>query len=184
MCDVVEHDLLFHPSERSAYRCNLRDDVDAITILIDHPRDAAHLALDPAQSLGARCLDVFAHAVYIPLEVISCKPEGTDHGPCRPRGEADRLLFGRVPSGCCRSERLAAGSREHDLYVSDAPADPAGRSRLLPDLRHGARAGIGLGRSGAEPRTRGHDAPVLGRDRKSTRLNSSHPSISYAVFCL
>src|SRR5438876_6410561 len=25
---------------------------------------------------------------------------------------------------------------------------------------------------------------VLQRDRKSTRLNSSHPSISYAVFCL
>src|SRR5690348_17749629 len=25
---------------------------------------------------------------------------------------------------------------------------------------------------------------VLGEDRKSTRLNSSHPSISYAVFCL
>src|SRR5438876_9297271 len=24
----------------------------------------------------------------------------------------------------------------------------------------------------------------FGRDRKSTRLNSSHPSISYAVFCL
>src|SRR5207249_5666891 len=26
--------------------------------------------------------------------------------------------------------------------------------------------------------------PPLGRDRKSTRLNSSHVSISYAVFCL
>src|SRR5690348_17700186 len=25
---------------------------------------------------------------------------------------------------------------------------------------------------------------IVGRDRKSTRLNSSHPSISYAVFCL
>src|SRR5690348_18070307 len=25
---------------------------------------------------------------------------------------------------------------------------------------------------------------VAGEDRKSTRLNSSHPSISYAVFCL
>src|SRR5690348_17515408 len=25
---------------------------------------------------------------------------------------------------------------------------------------------------------------VFARDRKSTRLNSSHPSISYAVFCL
>src|SRR5258708_15750082 len=28
----------------------------------------------------------------------------------------------------------------------------------------------------------GHD-PGLGRDRKSTRLNSSHQIISYAVFC-
>src|SRR5690348_17875012 len=27
-------------------------------------------------------------------------------------------------------------------------------------------------------------AEVFGSDRKSTRLNSSHPSISYAVFCL
>src|SRR2546430_13440818 len=26
--------------------------------------------------------------------------------------------------------------------------------------------------------------PQLGRDRKSTRLNSSHSQISYAVFCL
>src|SRR5438876_5998047 len=25
---------------------------------------------------------------------------------------------------------------------------------------------------------------IIERDRKSTRLNSSHPSISYAVFCL
>src|SRR4051794_41611363 len=27
-------------------------------------------------------------------------------------------------------------------------------------------------------------APLASLDRKSTRLNSSHPSISYAVFCL
>src|SRR3989338_3191820 len=29
-----------------------------------------------------------------------------------------------------------------------------------------------------------YSQPVLGGDRKSTRLNSSHSSISYAVFCL
>src|SRR3712207_8082873 len=30
-----------------------------------------------------------------------------------------------------------------------------------------------------------HPAPLVGgRDRKSTRLNSSHANISYAVFCL
>src|SRR3712207_8068611 len=31
---------------------------------------------------------------------------------------------------------------------------------------------------------RHHTAPRRGRDRKSTRLNSSHANISYAVFCL
>src|SRR4051794_41252831 len=36
--------------------------------------------------------------------------------------------------------------------------------------------------SGTRPR---HWATIArGKDRKSTRLNSSHPSISYAVFCL
>src|SRR5206468_13065355 len=34
------------------------------------------------------------------------------------------------------------------------------------------------------PRLRGRDGGVGGTDRKSTRLNSSHDQISYAVFCL
>src|SRR5215475_15519577 len=33
-------------------------------------------------------------------------------------------------------------------------------------------------------RSHGHHRPVHRRDRKSTRLNSSHVKISYAVFCL
>src|SRR2546427_5470042 len=36
---------------------------------------------------------------------------------------------------------------------------------------------------GAKPRL-AHPAAWLGTDRKSTRLNSSHSQISYAVFCL
>src|SRR5437879_12423734 len=44
-------------------------------------------------------------------------------------------------------------------------------------LRQAARAEQDQGRSRAEPRGR-HS------DRKSTRLNSSHRCISYAVFCL
>src|SRR5437867_7094444 len=45
-------------------------------------------------------------------------------------------------------------------------------------------------RDGSSPRTfsrwtreAGSDSPLI-RDRKSTRLNSSHRTISYAVFCL
>src|SRR5207249_9177160 len=34
------------------------------------------------------------------------------------------------------------------------------------------------------PLTQGDPVPCQRRDRKSTRLNSSHVSISYAVFCL
>src|SRR2546422_8593511 len=49
------------------------------------------------------------------------------------------------------------------------------RSRA-PGRRGGAGPGAGRAR---EP-----DAPRGGRDRKSTRLNSSHGYISYAVFCL
>src|SRR5690348_17586364 len=44
-----------------------------------------------------------------------------------------------------------------------------------------------LGRSGGSQCHRirvGAELRRIGGDRKSTRLNSSHPSISYAVFCL
>src|SRR4051794_41613532 len=36
----------------------------------------------------------------------------------------------------------------------------------------------------ADRRCRANTPPRTKPDRKSTRLNSSHPSISYAVFCL
>src|SRR5258707_7865199 len=49
-----------------------------------------------------------------------------------------------------------------------------GRSRLGLSARWKARAGSGEGRSFQR----------ADRDRKSTRLNSSHANISYAVFCL
>src|SRR3712207_7839728 len=43
---------------------------------------------------------------------------------------------------------------------------------------------VGLA-TGVQRAGRQHDDEVLGlRDRKSTRLNSSHANISYAVFCL
>src|SRR5438094_6622546 len=51
----------------------------------------------------------------------------------------------------------------------------------LPGLVEGAREGAGGGRillACIRP------PPAPSRDRKSTRLNSSHRTISYAVFCL
>src|SRR3712207_7313989 len=49
-------------------------------------------------------------------------------------------------------------------------------------LPHPGRHGAGAGRAGGG--MDGHGRPAAGGDRKSTRLNSSHANISYAVFCL
>src|SRR5690625_6536843 len=42
----------------------------------------------------------------------------------------------------------------------------------------------GRGDRGADPANLAHCRQTHPRDRKSTRLNSSHVAISYAVFCL
>src|SRR5690606_40887070 len=59
-----------------------------------------------------------------------------------------------------------------------APATfPVGPEGWLPAPRRSCR-----GRAGATRRASSRRAPLS--DRKSTRLNSSHVKISYAVFCL
>src|SRR5690348_18128794 len=58
------------------------------------------------------------------------------------------------------------------------PLNPAGSphgSKQQAERRAGGRQGEIPG---------GRSPPDRAADRKSTRLNSSHPSISYAVFCL
>src|SRR5260221_5865481 len=54
------------------------------------------------------------------------------------------------------------------------PSDPEGVA--AGDLRGRERSGVLAGEESLGPRSR--------PDRKSTRLNSSHTVISYAVFCL
>src|SRR5437773_6930419 len=73
----------------------------------------------------------------------------------------------------------------YTLSLHDALPIPGGRARRGRHVEGPDRVGELHGRqphvSGAEHR-RGDDRS--GRDRKSTRLNSSHITISYAVFCL
>src|SRR3712207_7427097 len=60
-----------------------------------------------------------------------------------------------------------------------------GRARAARARGEG-RPGGAVRAGGLRAHARAHPGPRLGgdRDRKSTRLNSSHANISYAVFCL
>src|SRR3712207_6854282 len=64
----------------------------------------------------------------------------------------------------------------------EVPGPPLGRSALPGRRAEGPRLVLARGdqadRRGHAPHAR------VPRDRKSTRLNSSHANISYAVFCL
>src|SRR3989442_6794487 len=67
----------------------------------------------------------------------------------------------------------------HDALPIYHPRAAPRHSRTT-DRRHGGLRGVGR----AAPVRRGARGLSLPRDRKSTRLNSSHVRISYAVFCL
>src|SRR2546427_9513791 len=75
-----------------------------------------------------------------------------------------------------RSACRAGGARAH----ADRGAAVAARARAGIQTRAQASRGI----RGARGDWRLGAAPASRRDRKSTRLNSSHSQISYAVFCL
>src|SRR5713226_9300395 len=77
------------------------------------------------------------------------------------RDEAGKVRH-RLVATLGREDQLKASGQLEQLAASFARLDPpaAGTRRLVGPLL------------------------LVAQDRKSTRLNSSHPSISYAVFCL
>src|SRR5438067_9080288 len=74
-----------------------------------------------------------------------------------------RALAARAPPAGGHRDRVLGGA-----FLRTGPGQLGGEQQVL----HG------------QPQGRDDVRRPLGRDRKSTRLNSSHVSISYAVFCL
>src|SRR2546427_8837283 len=80
----------------------------------------------------------------------------------RSKHRLDGIQLADVQRGCCADDDSAAG----------AAGEP--RAAAFPEPRRG---------SPSDPFTRKSVRIDGGGDRKSTRLNSSHSQISYAVFC-
>src|SRR2546426_8846220 len=68
--------------------------------------------------------------------------------------------------------------RWRNLPALATPGGPDDRGR------HGDQENGAADRAALQPDARSEIRHLHGRDRKSTRLNSSHLVISYAVFCL
>src|SRR5947199_7268914 len=92
-----------------------------------------------------------------------------------------------MPQTMCSLLTLACSAQFFFLVIRRPPS-----STLFPytTLFRSLSAGLGSGATTRSSRKRrggaaeSFDEPLSGPDRKSTRLNSSHLGISYAVFCL
>src|SRR2546429_8813920 len=123
------------------------------------------------------------------LEVLARGGEGTlqraGEGEAREPG-VERLQappVGLARHGARRQERLG-GAHDEPQREQALPLGSPDGVRDQPDqarLRGSGRAGHATRRSTAAATSSG---VMSARDRKSTRLNSSHGYISYAVFCL
>src|SRR5689334_24520447 len=97
----------------------------------------------------------------------------------------------RSPASCVASPAPVATPRDarppHEDDASAAICEPCSEPSGAPEHRQASESAKGGGDERAFREGTFRDAFGRGpveRDRKSTRLNSSHSSISYAVFCL
>src|SRR5207249_5794619 len=104
--------------------------------------------------------------------------------PRRARGNRqDHWLGGEHGAGDGAASRLPHSRKRavQEFREAQLAALRSSGQKELARFRRGARE---MAAAAAEPRTARGQCRRFERDRKSTRLNSSHVSISYAVFCL
>src|SRR5207247_5823442 len=101
------------------------------------------------------------------LHASDTSPEHSVFLPCTLAHRHLHSFPTRRSSDLCRRRRARCGDGRHRWPSSRTCVHRRGRGRSAPARRGSATGG-----------------PCPPRDRKSTRLNSSHEWISYAVFCL
>src|SRR5207253_8437873 len=117
-------------------------------------------------------------------------PQGLRHrAPSGWRGSGDvpGLLDRRRPPPALPGERCPRSLSRLAARAARVPTLAGWRRLVVPCGRAGvssAHAGDGLAYGGAHSCGRARPGWRGRGDRKSTRLNSSHVAISYAVFCL
>src|SRR5687768_11453298 len=130
-----------------------------------------------------------------PCHLMSCLQASGRRPKAPVKNEASRIVLSacrRTMHPECRLEWLSYDAKAMDLQLNDKVAIVTGSSRGIGLAIAHALAAEGCritlcARTDARLRQAASEveqtAGRAGRDRKSTRLNSSHGYISYAVFC-
>src|SRR5947207_1656286 len=120
--------------------------------------------------LSMRVISLMVRCV-LATSILVCATMGCDS---KPDGAAPAPVAATAPS--------PAGSATGPVATAAAAADAAANAAAALDIANGGNGG----RRGAAARAAAAAATgsKIDLDRKSTRLNSSHTVISYAVFCL
>src|SRR5439155_7117793 len=90
----------------------------------------------------------------------------------------------RTPAGTDPTGTPVAASLTNSSPLSDPPIDAFGPPAAIAIRNSGSPGEAPSGRGTVPGQPRAAQSVTLAPDRKSTRLNSSHVAISYAVFCL
>src|SRR5690348_2695492 len=121
---------------------------------------------------------------------LLCAGLGTGLAACSSAGAAGGSAAGSTATtgstGSSESGQVAATSQDVSFTVDGTKTYG---TLEIPAHRGGQHLAAALLLAGSGPTDRDGNQPANNitpqtQDRKSTRLNSSHPSISYAVFCL
>ena len=147
MPDVVAKDFLLDPSQRRPNGRDLRDDVDAVAVLVDHAREAAHLPLDAAQALQARWFGRLVHVLTNTPVGYSCQSDtrmgmrrsadagnvkerdmaqhNHDHDHDHHHHEHGQTSAAAAPANCCGGHKAADEAARVQDPVCGMSVDPA-----------------------------------------------------------
>src|SRR5438034_970714 len=139
----------------------------------NHDRDRAE---DGARHEGAPEVDVATDQLGRNPDARRDLLRGRGEGEC-----VDELVPGEREGEERRADEPRHGHRQHDAPERLDARGPVHQGALLDLLRHRAEVTDQQPRAERDEERRVRQDE---RDRKSTRLNSSHTVISYAVFCL
>src|SRR5437870_6906006 len=152
-------------------------ELERAQVLAEERRETLHIRRgrgEPHYAAGRRSMPMHQAALELHDAQVTCREEVTELGQERcERHEQQAMILQLTAELTAAAEAL--GSTVSDAHLGGTPGE---------HIEHGElRVAEAPCKAGARQAQRRPDGSHP-QDRKSTRLNSSHVAISYAVFCL